>query len=239
MKRHNFHCKTNFASHRLENREWTFPSFVGGCRIAHYCLQRPLSVPLCFRWKLWKRHTSGGCWMRLRSPPSRSCAPNNRPTNRPVSTTKKFLPTWELPSPDFYICSHLHLPALYRESFKNSGANRRPVWSSGRGLGWPRKCTGDGGCNTEVLSCWDGEDLGFQTPQCVQWGGGWQMGHGGTYISLLIPRPRLTSWLCSKVVLFGSTSSPPSFPRLYSMFLSVGCTSATGVGQLGSSSQLS
>ena len=65
------------------------------------------------------------------------------------------------------------------------------------------------------------------------------MDHGGTYISLLIPQPRSTSWSCSKVVLFGSTSSPPSFPRLYAMFLFVGCTSATGVGQLGSSGQLS
>ena len=101
LKRHNFHCKMNFASHCLENHELTFPSFVGGCHIVHYCLQCPLFIPLCFRWKLWKRHTSGGCWMRLRSPPSWSCTSNNRPMNRPVSTTKKFLPTWEFPLPYF------------------------------------------------------------------------------------------------------------------------------------------
>ena len=65
------------------------------------------------------------------------------------------------------------------------------------------------------------------------------MDHGGTYISLLIPQPRLTSWSCSKVVSFGSTLSPPSFPWLYPMFLFVGRTSATGVGQLGSLGQLS
>ena len=65
------------------------------------------------------------------------------------------------------------------------------------------------------------------------------MDHRGTYISLLIPQPRLTSWLCSKVISFGLTSSPPSFPRLYPLFLFVGCTSATGVSQLGSSGQLS
>ena len=65
------------------------------------------------------------------------------------------------------------------------------------------------------------------------------MDHGGTYISLLIPQPRLTSWSCSKVISFGLTSSLPSSPWLYPMFLFVGCTSAMGVGQLGSSGQLS
>ena len=65
------------------------------------------------------------------------------------------------------------------------------------------------------------------------------MDHWGMYISLLIPQPRSTSWSCSKVVSFGSTSSLPSFPWLYPMFLFVGCMSATGVSQLGSSGQLS